>query len=588
MLNCNGNISYILEGNLDLFIDKKNKSMNYYDISRLGFIYHIKGEFKKALSYYEMALNIGGQKDYLIYNNLDILFQQIRDEERWNKIYFDILANVKSDIININRATKFLSFRKYKDGLDYYKNLLKNEVSPFVADAFYNNFANLHYNIGNIRTAQGLYNIGMELNQKSSTLLFNSIICDSYTNSIYDLKDKINRLNEFTFYIKNEKVNSFNNKENKKIRIAYVITDLKRSRKCSILNQLIDLTDLNIYEVYIYTDTISENKISKEIASKVNLINCYGYSEGYLANCIIKDKIDILIDLNEISPRNRFSLITLNLSAIKISWFSFSNIIIPNKYDLNLKITSSKISKYLPIPIIKESLINFDKFNKHKDYFYVGIIGDLKRLDSECIDNINILLNYSERVRLVIQSITLDDIYIKENLINKLTSNGISVEKVEFYGKIKPYSKYLDLINKVDVVLIDHFGSDAVLSEAIFCNTLALVSDKNLICKNIYENLNLNNLIFNSNNINIIFKNLLLNYELFKKNLDRNIIIKHNIEFSKEFFNLLFILYSKNKKEKDHYVSFEKKYILNYRNINSDWFCEINSCYGDILFLALF
>ena len=47
MLNCNGNISYILEGNLDLFIDKKNKSMNYYDISRLGFIYHIKGEFKR-------------------------------------------------------------------------------------------------------------------------------------------------------------------------------------------------------------------------------------------------------------------------------------------------------------------------------------------------------------------------------------------------------------------------------------------------------------------------------------------------------------------------------------------------------------
>lgn len=614
-LDNNEGIKLIYKGYLDdalqYYLSKNIYQAGVNDIFNLALVYHLKGELEKARDNYDRCLRINELNNELklkIYNNLAVLFQQLREFEECLEIYNKIEKEMLFDECTmINRGTCYYSARKYSQGIDYYKSLLKVQFISDTQDIIFNNYANLLSAIGEVEAAATWYKKAIELNPKSINAKQNALINNLYVkeNNKLNSSRMINEICEMyskQFAIKKYREETYLKTDTcLKPKIGYVSIDVKRGKKGAVIKQLIELHNKDKFDIFIYSDNIGDDKLSNVVKRQVNWRSTFGLSEVKICESIKNDNIDILIDLNGFLPRNKNGIFQLKPAPITLKWFGFDYPIYSSIYTYNISFKNIKeypdfneasLDKYIPFLKLEEDIVKFehDEIHDNKEEIYYAHIGDIKRISNEDIAVWADILRLVDRAKIIVQSIVLDDGKVRSDFEARLQAGGISKDRVIIIGKVKTYAKYLGLIARADVILGTFNTSWAILFESLNCNKpILLRGDDSDINISIARQLNLEQLIcrddyeYKQKAIQLTQHGAISITDDFKAK-----IANYNNKFIIEFEKLLMNLLEKNKSKSNgelKSVIVDYDHNLNFRRVNENYKIEVTSCYGDVLFL---
>ena len=372
-------------------------------------------------------------------------------------------------------------------------------------------------------------------------------------------------------YPKNKLISS-NYFKNKKIKIGFLSSDIINNHSVTyFLKTVINNYDKNNFQIYLY---LNNKKIYNDETTQFfidNVDNSHNISDLNdidAINLIRNDKIDILKDLMGITSDSRLQIIKNRVASKQILWCGYCNttgvdemdFIIADKnliYECEHNLYREKIL-YLPNIWNCHSGINFKRsFNvapsTQNNNITFGSFNNFNKISDNVIKTWSEILKTVKNSKLILKSSSPT---MKSSLSNKFEKENV-LESIEFEPHVKNFDEHMRHYKKIDIAL-DTFPYNGVTTsfEAIWMGVPVLTMQGynfNSRCgESINKNLNLNCLIAKDEQDYILKAKEFSNYDklskIRKKIFDDAFLspLFDEKNFSKDFFNLLKSVHSKN------------------------------------------
>lgn len=372
-------------------------------------------------------------------------------------------------------------------------------------------------------------------------------------------------------YPKNKLISS-NYFKNKKIKIGFLSSDIINNHSVTyFLKTVINNYDKNNFQIYLYLNNkkIYHDETTQFFIDKVDYShNISDLNDTDAINLIRNDKIDILIDLMGITSDSRLQIIKNRVASKQILWCGYCNttgvdemdFIIADKnliYESEHNLYREKIL-YLPNIWNCHSGINFKRsFNEapstQNNNITFGSFNNFNKISDNVIKTWSEILKTVKNSKLILKSSSPT---MTSSLSNKFEKENV-LESIEFEPHVKNFDEHMRHYKKIDIAL-DTFPYNGVTTsfEAIWMGVPVLTMQGynfNSRCgESINKNLNLNCLIAKDEQDYILKAKEFSNYDklskIRKKIFDDAFLspLFDEKNFSKDFFNLLKSVYSKN------------------------------------------
>ena len=353
-------------------------------------------------------------------------------------------------------------------------------------------------------------NNDLDIGSFSSYIYYNSFLNNWSQNSFF-LETSL--INSYCQKINSENFFNFKQKNNKKIKIGFISSDIQKKHSITFFLKTILLQyDKNEFEINLYLNNKTEDQTTNDFKNIVDgSYNIFNLSDLEAISIIRKDKLDIVFDLMGITSSHRINLFKNRLAPIQISWLGYCNtsglkeidFLIADKnliYPDEERLYSEKIiyldniwschegfgyeRKYIESPMMKNGYITFGSFNNFN-----------KINDNDVKTWSNILKNLKNSKLILKSSTKIDQTYLKE----KFNSFGV-LESVIFLSKERSHTKHLETYDKIDVSL-DTFPYNGVTTsfESVWKGVPVLTikgfNFNSRCCESINKNIDLKKLI---------------------------------------------------------------------------------------------
>ena len=353
-------------------------------------------------------------------------------------------------------------------------------------------------------------NNDLDVGSFSSYIYYNSFLNNWSQNSFF-LETSL--INSYCQKINSENFFNFKQKNNKKIKIGFISSDIQKKHSITFFLKTILLQyDKNEFEINLYLNNKTEDQTTNDFKNIVDgSYNIFNLSDLEAISIIRKDKLDIVFDLMGITSSHRINLFKNRLAPIQISWLGYCNtsglkeidFLIADKnliYPDEERLYSEKIiyldniwschegfgyeRKYIESPMMKNGYITFGSFNNFN-----------KINDTVAKTWSNILKNLKNSKLILKSSTKIDQTYLKE----KFNSFGV-LESVIFLSKERSHTKHLETYDKIDVSL-DTFPYNGVTTsfESVWKGVPVLTikgfNFNSRCCESINKNIDLKKLI---------------------------------------------------------------------------------------------
>ena len=372
-------------------------------------------------------------------------------------------------------------------------------------------------------------------------------------------------------YPKNKFISS-NYFKNKKIKIGFLSSDIINNHSVTyFLKTVINNYDKNNFQIYLYLNNkkIYHDETTQFFIDKVdNSHNISDLNDTDAINLIRNDKIDILIDLMGITSDSRLQIIKNRVASKQILWCGYCNttgvdemdFIIADKnliYESEHNLYREKIL-YLPNIWNCHSGINFKRSineapSTQNNNITFGSFNNFNKISDNVIKTWSEILKTVKNSKLILKSSSPT---MTSSLSNKFEKENV-LESIEFEPHVKNFDEHMRHYKKIDIAL-DTFPYNGVTTsfEAIWMGVPVLTMQGynfNSRCgESINKNLNLNCLIAKDEQDYILKAKEFSNYDklskIRKKIFDDAFLspLFDEKNFSKDFFNLLKSVHSKN------------------------------------------
>ena len=110
-----------------------------------------------------------------------------------------------------------------------------------------------------------------------------------------------------------------------KLRIGYLSADFRLHPLASLISELIELHDRNVFEVYAYSYGVNDQSAERKRLEDAfdSFIDIRTLSTLDAATKINQDEIDILVDLTGFTQTSRTQIVALRPAPINVSWLGF-------------------------------------------------------------------------------------------------------------------------------------------------------------------------------------------------------------------------------------------------------------------------
>ena len=456
---------------------------------------------------------------------------------------------------------------QYKDSIKYFK---ETELTMGYIRKLFLAIVNVYKRLNDVESV--IYYLkkimenddGLEHNTLKRYIFFNS-----YLNK-WTQKDFFENTIKLEEIIPQYNFNKINIRKNKKIKLAFLSSDIKNNHSVvGFLKTILENVNRDKFELIFFSNykTNKEDEISVGLKTYFDeWINIENLNDIEAISIIRKNNINIMIDLMGLSSTDRLTLFKNRLAPIQILWLGYNNTSGLNQMDYliadpnlikkdEVKFYSEKIlflpniwnchsgfgilRKETPAPLMKNKYITFGSFN------------NTNKISDEVVSVWSKILQSTNNSRLIIKS---SHVYSDEILKEKFEKNKV-LNQITFLSKKNSFEEHINEYQKIDLAL-DTFPYNGVTTsfEAIWMCvpvlTLKGFNPNSRAGESINKNLNMNYLIANNKDEYVLKAvELSKNFEkvieirknLFDKALESNLF---NVKkFSKEFYENLEKIY---------------------------------------------
>ena len=366
----------------------------------------------------------------------------------------------------------FLSFRT-----KIFRNVL-----PLALEAFENNKTNeklieglaiINIHLANNNESIKYYKLLFQINKKRIIGRTPLLTCLNYASNIsqeYYLSEclKYSKILEKDLISKEPK--KIQNK-NKKIKIAFLSSDLKKHSVSFFLKDLLYNIDKKTIEIIALSNLPKkqEDKTSEAIKRSINQwYNIADKLDVEVISLVKSLEIDILIDLNGLTKGNRIDVIKNRCAPIQICWLGYNNstglknvdYIIADRNLIKENEENLYSEKILYLPKIWNAyslpadLPPIDYATKKDNFlFSYSSFNNFRKISDDTVEVWSKIIKDSNSqiyLKNPQENASLD---LKENIIKKFTDRGVKKNKIIFLETKKNTYEHLDLYNKIDLAL---------------------------------------------------------------------------------------------------------------------------------------
>ena len=456
-----------LEIQTEKLIKKNPNIATLYNI--LGFSLHKNGQLNKAATHYEKALNIDPKFSFA-HNNLGNLYKELgRFEEALSHYESSIKLNPNYAEAYYNQALLYKKIRKYNKSIESFHNALKIKPDYFEA----------HFDLGQVYITVGKFSESIECFQKTINLKPDFI--PSYNNIFFTLlymkEDKHNFFISLAKkFLSSQKkidkslltINRYEKKP-KKLRIGFVSGNFyEHPVGYFLLGTIKNLKDKNL-ELIAYSNFSKKDNLHIKLKSYFDNWNEIGDKNDVdIINQIRKDAVNILIDLDGHSAKNKLSIFINKAAPIQLSWGGYPGFlgipeidyVIGDPYVTPKREEKYFIEKVFVLPNIwicftpPESEIKIEELPAIKNgYITFGSFNNFSKINNEDVIFLwSKILKSIPKSKIFLKSSVFADVYFKELIISKFKKNNISSDSIILEGR-SLRKDYLASYNKIDIIL---------------------------------------------------------------------------------------------------------------------------------------
>jgi predicted O-linked N-acetylglucosamine transferase (SPINDLY family) len=253
----------------------------------------------------------------------------------------------------------------------------------------------------------------------------------------------------------------------RKLRIGYVSADFQRHVCEPFILPLLKLHDRSQFEVHCYAEVQFPDEVTQKMrAAADGWFSTTGLSDQQVAERILEDRIDLLIDLKLHSRGNRLAVFALKPAPVQISWLGYPGTTgVP---EIEYRLTEPYLdppglhdafyterSIYLPetvlacdppdaaprcgpLPAIENGFITF------------GNLNNFRKINDAVLQLHAQVLKEVPRSRLVMRAPTEST---RRRTIERLASLGIEASRVDLIGTLASREIYFQQYQRVDIGL---------------------------------------------------------------------------------------------------------------------------------------
>ena len=272
----------------------------------------------------------------------------------------------------------------------------------------------------------------------------------------------------------------------KKIRIGYFSHGLRKHATGYLFSEILLSHNKNLFEIYIYHNYEFEDEITEKIKNfSDKFLNVSNIHFSKLLKIVMDDNINIAIDLNGYTSYTLTNLFFFDIAEIKINYLGYPGTLGINDFNYIIadKILITKnLRKYYSENIIfmpdtyqpnykiqsgfKSNFKNKNDYNLNENSFVFASFNHVKKICPEVFEIWSKLLHNKKNSLLWLYA---DEEIIKNNLIKKMESFGISSNRIVFANKVSK-EEHLFRHRFIDLYLDTfNYNGHTTTSDALFC-----------------------------------------------------------------------------------------------------------------------
>ena len=439
-------------------------------LDNLGYIYCKIGKLEKARGYHERALVV--DPTYAsAWNNLGILSWRYGDYVTAEK---QLLKALEIDSAfadpHLNLGGLLKDQGRLGEAIGHLEKYLEYDPDNPVA---LNNLGNTYLAGCRIGKAIKAYKKACEVAPAYSDAHSNLLLACHYdaTLSRAELFHKHLRWAELHTKAIASKVRHDNNPESgRTIKIAYISADFREHSVSRFIEPVLQGHNKKWFEVYLYSDTKLEDRVSQRLKKYVGQRwrDISELNDSEAADCIVGDKIDILVELGGHTARNRLLLMARKPAPLQVSYLGYPDTTGLETIDYRLtdewadppgeseRFYTEKLWR-LPTGFLAyqpgnpESKSMGSRTGESEEITF-GSFNMSSKINPEVLQAWARILKSTGQSRLLLKAAAFVDQMTKEYVLGQFDAWGVERERIILRGHVS-YEEHMELYRQIDIAL---------------------------------------------------------------------------------------------------------------------------------------
>ena len=454
-------------------ISKKNDYVAGY--RNLATLYKVKEEYGRAIEWFDKLLNVQPDNDYAL-TSLGKIYSALEEFSKAEEILVKALELFSENAEALLLLGSVYSQQgKHIQALSYY--VKASEINP-TSQNILNNLAGSYSNLRLKNEARMTYEKLLNSSELEPGIFSNYLF---YLNSdptfaaeevflehkkYVSMYANQNRLNNL---IKHER-----NATHRKIRVGYISPDFRTHSVSYFMAAPILFYDKNQFEVYCYSDALKKDSVTEQFQKNVDYwreTRKLNHSE--LAEVIIRDEIDILVDLAGHTANNRMGLFLNRIAPIQVAWIGYPNTTGLDTMDYRIADTFTDpvglTDRYYTEKLVRmpESFLCYTPGDVlpsvselpclSKGYIAFGCFNNFGKITNDLLVSWGEILKRVPNSKLLLKSSISSDEMAPEFFAEQFRKCGIDPQRVILEKYRESINAHLELYNEVDIALDCYF-----------------------------------------------------------------------------------------------------------------------------------
>ena len=419
--------------------------MNPYDIENINDLCTILAANSKFRSI--LDLNVDNLFDGFLHNTkfLTFLYQANKNEDYYENVEKYLVTLL--DRVNEKKVKSYddkkLMCQYYMDLGNLYGNLCSNDVS-------------IDYTLK-------CYELTKEIKCEKHYIVSALQNYLAYNDYVYpDNAEIYNKYLELNDWLVNTEMFSFDKRKKKRrMRIGYVSSDMLHHAVANFLLPILQNHTKTKFDIFLYPNTATNHEWFSSL--KIPTYNISQMTDKEAAKLINVHEIDILIDLNGISPKNRLDVFALNPAPIQISYMGYPNT--TGLKCMQYRITDSIADSELSTQKFSEKLIRLpncfllyksvnqqypQKPKKTKEVIVLGALNKEAKNSKHALEAWKTILNDCPNTKIMIKLESYDN--LEERTAFYSSKLNVDASRLMLLTKMSNEA-YNDTFTKIDLLL---------------------------------------------------------------------------------------------------------------------------------------